>query len=288
MPLGDSVKGVIDRLNHTVVQFDFELPFSWDLALISRELSAWLTSPEPALPLSVVGLLSGYGVRDIISTTLGHEIGDSIWLFLYSTSILWTRGESDDFKFQRLSKQNLQDVSIFAAHRVLSALDYATTAKTLGKYSKEELTALFIGLLSTIITVSYTIMPVLPVGGTNLPVLYISWVLHVSSLMTSQANSGEPQVHGAAERFLDLKDNLTRILCHFLVYVGQRCGLIDCSISESELIRTGQQLWNKNASYTWLDPEQDTAEFVESSGTPTLDQAAVNFPSGSREVCLLA
>lgn len=95
--------------------------------------------------------------------------------------------------------------------RLLKSLEVTLKSSILTKASREKLTGLFLVLLGVVIAVSYTVT-------------------------TSMEEA---------------RCELSRILAHHMVVIGERIGLLDYDVKKQQLVENCHNLWNKTGNFKW-------------------------------------
>ena len=190
---------------------------------------------------SLVGILSSSAFESMISKFLDRGLSRHVKLLVELTSFLYSYGSKASYA--DCDSTSLWSLRSFSGARVLQQLESAlgTASLVAAAGSHEKLRALFLVLFATIIAVGYSKQRG-PSGGASsfgLPV-FQSPTLHES------CTSG-PSV----QVFLEAQEHLLRILAHHMVYIAERLGILEKTISRKHIIEGAACRWNRKAAFQW-------------------------------------
>ena len=134
---------------------DFDDNIEWTVHTLCSELALWMFDDDAIPgPTSLVGLLSSSAFERLILETKCGAISTPLRLFLELSSVLYcSNGQSS---YAGCSPCELWEFQASMGSKVLRSLDAALGAPTLMASSLDDLKALFLVVLATIIAVGYS------------------------------------------------------------------------------------------------------------------------------------
>jgi hypothetical protein len=154
-PVGiqDSVLLKTNNLALKSITLNFASQITWDLRALVDDVVDWLNSPQISTT-SKVGTLSSPNFMELIEPHIGFENMLIFQRMLYAESLAYIQPTTKDQ--HHLSIQELQQIGAVAGHSFLKFLDEKLRPQSLKNCSKEDLHALFLLVVGTILAVGYT------------------------------------------------------------------------------------------------------------------------------------
>jgi hypothetical protein len=135
------------------ISLKFTSQVTWTLGALVDDMVNWLNAPNQS-QTSKVGTLSSSQFLDLIKPTMKDDIYIYFQRMIYTTSLAYTQSTSPHTHF--LSITELHQIGAIAGHSWLKTLDEKLKPQYLSTCSKEQLHALFLLLIGTILAVGYT------------------------------------------------------------------------------------------------------------------------------------
>ena len=181
----------------------------WDVDALCTDFATWMTADTTQpVATSRVGLLSSMQCQKLLFGYLNDDLCKYLPLLVRTSSLLYNRQDSPHpcYTYEQLSSARS-----LLGNELLINLETALKPIALSKKSKQQLEALFLVVLGTIIAVVYT----------------------------CNTDSEGARVE------------LIQILTHYLVLIGERVGLLQCDIKKLQLTQDCHNLWNKTGNFGW-------------------------------------
>ena len=137
------------------VKCSFRPEVQWDLGYITADCAEWVRQerlkPESN---SRAWLFSSHKTEILLSTFVGFSLSKALRVLVETSSILYNWGL--DTSYSQYSPSDLWRIRSFAGSQVVHDLGNALKNARLANASQDELKALFLVLLGTIIAVGYS------------------------------------------------------------------------------------------------------------------------------------
>jgi hypothetical protein len=241
------------RLHH--IKLGFDIPTDWSLSGLSDLAGRWLLAEESPPKVSMCGIMSVDGFSKVLASVIPGQLPESVGNLVYSSSLLYTSDSNTDYL--RESTERL------AANAILG-LDKFLAPKVLAKMNQEQLTAVFLMLLGTTISINY------------LHKCCHEASEHTISLNMEFTESTYGVDYPRAPSFTSVQNSqLVQLLCHYLVYIGQDIGILEGSdLTLRTFLQDSECLWKKRPSFIWTTTEgnQDV-----SPSTPSLTDLPISI-----------
>ena len=134
---------------------NFPLEIRWDLESVVSDCVEWVLEerlrPESN---SRVWMFSSFKAETLLSTFVGGNLSKALRILVETSSILHNWGMDADYL--RYSPSDLWKIRSFAGSQMIHGLELALKNARLAKASVDNLKALFLALLGTIIAVGYS------------------------------------------------------------------------------------------------------------------------------------
>jgi hypothetical protein len=247
----------------TEITLKFDSQITLSLESLTKEMANWPN--DPSLPsTSKVGLMSSpqfkalvqpsFGdeasinfQRMISAITLSHVLQNLPQARLYNHSLESTELPERSEQAYKLGVMELQRIGAPAGHQFLIFLDKKLTPQSFATLSKEDLQALFLMIMGTILAIGYAQpmkeFPPFPpneVRFTPQP--------RCCDLQTIQDNY--PQ---NPETLYDaMQKHLCRTLAHYVIYLGGKLGLPFVGNVERFIIEDAHAKWNRERLFSWV------------------------------------
>lgn len=133
----------------------FEDAMQWDVHTLCSELILWM-SDNDAQPgsTSLVGILSSIAFELLIFPFVGRDLSMHLRLLVELTATLYSSGGQASYAGRQPS--TLWSIHAYFGSKVVQSLDVALSTASLERSSLEQLKALFLVLLATIIAIGYS------------------------------------------------------------------------------------------------------------------------------------
>jgi hypothetical protein len=257
-----------ELLASTKITLKFYPQITCFLESLTKEMAAWLKDPSSS-NTSKVGSLSSPQFQALVqpSRSFGDEASINFQCMISAASLAHTQqnlpharlndDSSESTKLPERSKQGnnpiimeLQQIGAFAGHQFLIFLDKKLTPQSLATLSKEDLQALFLIIMGTILAIGYAQpmkefppFPPKEVRFTPQP--------RCCDLQTIQDNY--PQ---NPETLYDaMQKHLCRTLAHYAIFIGSKLGLPFVGHVERFIIEAAHARWNREGRFSWLTKE---------------------------------
>jgi hypothetical protein len=135
------------------ISLKFASQVTWTLEALVDDIVNWLNAPNLS-QTSKVGTLSSPQFLDLIKPTMKDDTYMYFQRMVFTESLAYTQATSQHRHF--LSITELHQIGAIAGHTWLKTLDEKVKPQYLSTCSKEELHALFLLLIGTILAVGYT------------------------------------------------------------------------------------------------------------------------------------
>jgi hypothetical protein len=135
------------------ITLNFAWQITWNLPALVDDVVDWLNSPQVSTT-SKVGTLSSPNFVELIEPHVGFDNILSFQRMLYAESLAYIQPTTEDQ--HHLGIRELQQIGAVAGHNFLKFLDDKLRPQSLKHCSKEELHALFLLVVGTILAVGYT------------------------------------------------------------------------------------------------------------------------------------
>jgi hypothetical protein len=225
-------------------------------------MAAWLNDPSSS-SMSKVGSMSSPQFKALVQPYFGDEASFNFqWMIsavslAHSQQILPPRLDdhsSESTKLPERSEQGnnpiimvLQRIGAVAGHQFLIFLDKKLTPQSLATLSKEDLQALFLMIMGTILAIEYAQpmkeFPPFPpneVRFTPQP--------RCCDLQTIQDN----YVQNPETLYDAMQKHLCRMLAHYAIYLGSKLGLPFVGYVERFIIEGAHAKWNRERLFLWV------------------------------------
>lgn len=260
------------------VQLAFDTEVLWNLDNISPEFACWITQQVhvPATS-SRLGILST-GKFERLLEGLDHEDLRRAFKLLYESSSLLSRFQDQPHvSWKGYCTIDLGNMRSFAGTMVLQSLEKALNNAALATASLGELRALFLVILGTIITSSY-----------SKPSAHTHSVSHNMTLLTTilMAAKTTEMISISTRCYDDAQQQLLHILAHHMIQVAERASMLDEKSDKNSLIERANRLWDTQAFSEWrrkFSPpkgSQSSAHFGARSIDQSMNPCVQGSPAG--------
>jgi hypothetical protein len=135
------------------ITLNFARQITWNLPALVDDIVDWLNGPQISTT-SKVGTLSSPNFMELIEPHVGFENMLSFQRMLYAESLAYIQPTTEDQ--HHFSIRELQQIGAITGHSFLKFLDDKLRPQSLKHCSKEDLQALFLLVVGTILAVGYT------------------------------------------------------------------------------------------------------------------------------------
>ena len=261
---------MLQYLAHGELDLKFDIPFTWNIDELTTFVAGWLSNDHDAPRASMVGIMSSASLLSAISGLVGAELAQVFKALIHTSSLIF----NSPAKTLTYSEQST-DIRIlqYCGQKLLRHFDVQMKPTTLARLRKQELYAMFLMLLGSVMASKY--------------ISETLGDLELSRLTTGQSSlspggSDQPGYE------------LVRLLSHQLVYVGQAVGLLhenlvelikDLTMKRWQTTRafrpeaTPSKLPSTSTIDATPEPSRHTIERISTSGRP---HAATGVSSGSK------
>lgn len=240
------------------ISLKFASQVTWTLGAIVDDIVKWLNAPT-LFQTSKVGTLSLPQFLDLVRSAMKDDNYMYFQCMIYAQSLAYTQSTSPHWHF--LSVAELHQIGAFAGHTWLKKLDEKLKPQYLSTCSKEQLHALFLLLIGTILAVGYT-RPV------QVPSPIFNEVRHIFlTFLTSrenEINQAAPQEtqFGATQEFL------CKILAHYVVFISSKLKLAIPAHVEHFILEAAHTRWRKEGFFSWFMDPMEQQEKYDDPGSP--------------------
>jgi hypothetical protein len=134
------------------ITLEFASEITWDLGFLVNDIVDWLNNPMPS-NTSKVGTLSSPQFLELVKSSVQENTRVDFQRMIYAISLAYTQPTSPDKHFLTISE--LYQVGSMAGHGFLRNLDEKLKAQSLKDCSRDDLQALFLLVVGTILAVGY-------------------------------------------------------------------------------------------------------------------------------------
>jgi hypothetical protein len=255
-----------ELLASTKITLEFDSQITWSLESLTKEMIAWLNDPSSS-STSKVGSMSSPQFQALVQPSFGDEASIKFQRMMTAISLAHTQQNlpharlddhsSESTTLHERSEQGnnpiimeLQRIGAVAGHQFLMFLDKKLTPQSLATLSKEDLQALFLMIMGTILAIGYAQpvkeFPTFPpneVRFTPLP--------RCCSLPKIQGNCSE----NPETLYNAMQKHLCRTLAHYAIFIGSKLGLPFVGHVERFIIEAAHARWNREGRFSWLTKE---------------------------------
>ncbi|KAH0565863.1 hypothetical protein GP486_000741 [Trichoglossum hirsutum] len=210
------------------VRMGFDIPFDWEIESMYKHFAHWLVTESESSTASVVGIMSSAKFCSTISQFVDPSLAKAFKLLIYATSVLYNEYESFE---EQYSAEDLTRFTGYAGDKVVRSLEALLELNALAQSPQRKLGTMFLVLLGTIIATG-------------------KQVENIEKAILSDKYQAETK-----------KDELIRLLCHYLVYIGRKSSLLPLGWSEKAAIDLAKSQWDKRPGYTWQFDPANTVEW---------------------------
>jgi hypothetical protein len=140
------------------IKLDSHVPVSWDIDFLAKDYAAWITHSGSTTPTSKTGILCTKDFQRLASRTLKEPFCREFRILLWTSSLLHVLRLQGWHSYQ-LSLQDLEETRNNAATKVLSQLEERCRPETIRNLTDTERKALFLVIVGTVLSVTYTGTP---------------------------------------------------------------------------------------------------------------------------------
>jgi hypothetical protein len=211
---------------------------------------------------SKVGTLATPQFSKLVERSLDQASRTNFQRMMYAISLAYTQPTAPENHL--LDPIDLYQIGSVAGHSLLKVLDKKLKPESLKKCSEDDLQALFLLVVGTILTVGYTELDGSQYdssGDAN------GGFRNQLSFSASQQNAKNASTSAQEYGFRAMKSHLCQILAHYVVYLGSRLNLRISNDLEQFILKAAPEKWHKQGRFWWTP--DNTARRPENQGSCT-------------------
>jgi hypothetical protein len=139
-------------LGSTTVQLNFAAQIIWEISAFTEQSARWIGDPEMT-DISQVGAMSSPQFQELIKPFLGDKISRDFQCMVYAISL--AHNQQNSIHGHQYTFAELQKIGSLAGESCLRFLEKKLTPQSLANLSRNELQALFLMVVGTILAVGY-------------------------------------------------------------------------------------------------------------------------------------
>ncbi|KAH8595430.1 hypothetical protein B0O99DRAFT_594602 [Bisporella sp. PMI_857] len=241
IPAPDQQNLIINKgqnLSLSRIALEFTSEVTWDLGSIANDIVDWLNDPM-ASKTSKVGTLSSPRFLELVRSSIQENTIVDFQRMIYAISLAYTQPTSSDKHFLTVSE--LYQVGSMAGHSFLRNLDKKLRPQSLKNCSCDDLRALFLLVVGTILAVGYVeeVANDTPLSDTE---------------MFSKLQHQPVQIQA-------IKSHLCQILAHYILFLGSKLKLAIPTTSKQSILKTALSRWNKKGVFQWKNRMENEVGF---------------------------
>ncbi|PQE06195.1 Zn(II)2Cys6 transcription factor protein [Rutstroemia sp. NJR-2017a BBW] len=242
--LRDLVTAKNAKLEPITVSHDFASHVVWDLKALVEDIVDWLNDPMIS-HTSKVGILSSPQFLELIGPFIEEKSKAYFQRMIYFITLAYTQKHAPDRQRQRICI--LSQIGSITGHEFLKVLDEKLKPQSLKDCTKDDLYALFLLVVGTILAVGYTEPD--------------------AEYCFSQNREASSPTQGRSGEFQAMRDFLCQILAHYMVYLGSQLSLHVAGHVEILILQAAPIRWHKKGSFGWETRLNNSGVAGSSSGT---------------------
>lgn len=177
----------------------------------------------------------------MLSKFVDESLSKHVRLLVEVTLVLYSCGSQASYA--DCDSTSLWSLRSFTGTRVFQGLEQALGNASVATASLEKLTALFLVLFATIISVGYSNRGC-PSGDPSASTVGLP--VYQSQISTDCCTSSPP-----AHVFSEAQKHLLRILAHHMVYIAERINLLEPKVPRKRIVEGSACRWNRRAMFQW-------------------------------------